>query len=228
MPAYTLEATAEGANTGWTLAAGASKTVAVSDTSDATYLTQSPTGVPSRQSFTMQDLPSDAEAVTAPVTCNCRGKDVTGTVDRCYSHWRYSGANYEDATGWNFSTTIADYTRDWSTGPGGAAWTPAMLNACEMGFARLAGTNFTMAVYKYNVTGNYEQPGATFISIWQVVLPLLGAGLGLVHMRGIAREMARRHQPDGGARVWFRPDEYAEALRVYREWRRPAFAFLGV
>lgn len=223
MPSFTLNATADGTNGGWALGAGPTKWQAVSDASDATYISQNP--AVSRQSFVTENLPADAESVASPVVVNVRGDDVTATVDLCYSHFRYSGANYEDATGWNFSTTTADYTRNWANAPGGAAWTPTNLNACEMGVARLVATNYTMIVYREYLTGTYYQQGATFISIWSVVLPLLGAGIGLSHMRGIARAMRRLRQPDGGARVAFLPEEYPEALRALRAWRRPAFAF---
>jgi hypothetical protein len=110
------------------------------------------------------DLPTDAEAVTAPVTSNCRGKDVSATADLCYSHFRYGGANYEDPAGWNLTTSPADYARDWANGPGGNPWTVAMLNGCEMGVYK-AGTTNNIVVYKYNLSGNHVPFGATFVSI---------------------------------------------------------------
>jgi len=225
MPAFTLEATAEGANTAWTASAG-TKVNCVSDADDGTYIYISGASSPGRQSFAAQDLPADAVGITAPVTCNARGKDGTSTADLIYSHFRYGGGNYEDGTGWNFSTSVAAYARDWATGPGGGAWTIAMLNACEIGVYRAGSTN-TVWVTKYNVTGNYIQAGACFLPIWSLLLPLLGAGIALPYMPRIALEMGRRPLAPGLCRVRFRPDEYASALRSLRDWRRPAFAFLG-
>lgn len=221
MPAFTLEATAEGVNTQWTLGAGASKTVAVSDSDDGTYIYTAGTN---RQSFVTADLPADAVGVTAPVTCNCRGADVSATADLIHSHFRYSAANYEDGTGWNFSTTPANYTRDWPTGPGGGAWTVAMLNACEMGVYK-GGTTNNVRVYKLNLSGNYFQAGACFIPLLSLAAAAIGPGLQLVHMPGLARFIFEHRRMPGGARILIRPDEYEAALASWRGWRRPRYAY---
>jgi hypothetical protein len=225
MPAFTLEATAEGANTEWTLGSGASKTVAVSDSDDGTYIQITGVTSPGRQSFVAQDLPADAVGITPPVTCNARGKDVSATNDLVYSHFRYSAANYEDATGWDFSTSVAAYTRDWANAPGGGSWTPAILNACEIGVYR-AGTTNTVMVMKYNVTGNYYQAGACFIPILSLMFGLIGAGLSAADMPALARFIFDHRRMPGGARVLIRPDEYREALESWRRYLSPRYAFL--
>lgn len=210
MPNFQLEATANGVNNAWTASAG-NKWDCVADSDDGTYIQITGVSSPARQSFVTQDLPSEASSIVGSVTFNARGKDGTATADLIYSHFRYSGANYEDATGWNFTTSVAAYTRAWATGPGAAAWTPTLLNACEMGVYREGNTN-TVQVAKLNITGEYSVSAGNFAYlICSLVGGLLGAQLMLSDIPGIAREVWNNPRI-GEGRTLIRPYEYNTVL----------------
>ena len=172
MPAFTLEATADsGNNDAWALGAGTTKWQAMADSDDGTYIQRTP-GT-QRQGFVTENLPGEAVAIVGSVTVNMRGKDVTVTADTCAASIWYSSTDY-DRAGQDFTTSIVDYPKAFAN-LSGTPFTPAIINASEIGVHRLAGTSNTMNVYKLNMTGNYQVGGGGFSFL---VVGLIGAMLG--------------------------------------------------
>jgi len=208
MPAFTLQATGTGTYDAWTLVGGGTKAGAMADSDDGTYCS---IGAVGRQSFVFGNLPSEALSIIGPVTFNIRGKDVTATVDLCYMHARYGGVN-DESQSINWTASIVSTTRDYATFNGGT-WTPAIVNGAE----------YTMIVYKLYMTGLYGVGGGSYgYLIASLIGGMLGTGLSMADMPGIARAVAENPRPYEGISI-IQPHEYAQALaelkaHPYRAW----------
>lgn len=207
----------------WNLAVGATKVAAVaSNDGDTTYLNSGASNT--RQCFNLS-WPTDIGTVNSLVA-NAYMKYATDPAWQAGVGVRNSAG--EDTSTTSLTSSYALYSRTCSK-PGGGSWSAA---DCASGVTWIQIRNYTSpggghvrCTYVY-LTLDYTQPAGCFIPIWSFLLPFLGAGIELANLPALARVL-RCREVRPGIRTWFRPDEYAEALRVYREWRRPAFAFLG-
>lgn len=136
----TLAATSEGANTAWTLGAGASKTAAVSDAtsydSDTGYIHNSTPG--DRQTFGMADLAISSGTVFAVQTNLVARKDDAGTRTIA-PVIRLGGVNYDGTTSAGLSTSYLVYSQIYDRlDPAGNAWSVTNVNAMETGVKTVA------------------------------------------------------------------------------------------
>lgn len=201
------------------LAAGASMVAAV-DTGDPVAHDDSTSYLTSNnqpQAFTLTGKPSPPFRVNS-VKTGCRHIQLAGGPS-AGARMRLGGVDsatlYHSAPGGSWTTpALVSHAR-----PGGGAWTDTDIGAAtlEMFFWNDvigASAGFTSMWVELD----YSTPGG-FVFFMLSVAPFVGAGLGLVHMPRLAAALAR-----GGGGLLL-PQEYAQALREWNAWRRPAFAF---
>lgn len=207
MPAFTIRPNGQGAYTGWTLGAGASKPAAMADSNDATYVHDPATGA--MESYTLENLPATAGAISGSLTWHCRMNKAPGGAGTAYALIRYSGTNATAGWGPGLDVAIAEQTATFATPPTGGVWTPAAVNGLEAGFYN----GMSVAVYAYDlwVTGTYTATTGGFGLILTMgvgpllVLPSLADLLGLARAKGIEATA----------------EELREAWAAYRAYRWP-------
>lgn len=223
MPAFALNPDGTGYLDEWTPSGSPSYTV-VADSSDASYL-YLPASAPSKTSaFTLSAMPDDAYTVDGSVTWNARCKTNAGYTGTKYAFFRYSATNDVQAVTWTNNATFQAVTKAYALAPGGGAWTPAVLNATEIGIA--CDPNVTEVwCAKLQATGNYTaDPGGCAVLMWALFGALVGGNLTLLDVARLAR--ARARLAVRGCRVLVRPDEYGDVLRWMTEYRHPIRVFL--
>lgn len=225
MPAFTLLPNGQGSfNAGYNVFGGAlAKWQALSDGSDGTYIYLNPGGVGTFESETMQDLPSGAGSVVGSVTYNARASQDPGGSGSGTCLF-ILGASQSAQMGVDGFTTITGFSQAFADAPGAAAgsgWQVSQLNATELGCFN--SKTVTMYFVDFWATGTYNPAPGGGAFLCSVVWPLLGACLGMQHMRGIARETARLSR---GSCI-LRPHEYAEYLQALRDRRWPVQFDLG-
>ncbi len=200
----------------WPLGAGATKMAAMNtDDADTGYLGADGTNN-HRQCFNVT-WPTDVADVNS-IKNYCKMRQGSALQYHIAIGVRNAGGESEnDPAPSGLPTTYTGYTTSALSRPGGGSWTSSdCANGVTYWQARgiSPGSGNGRMTHGYIVL-DYTPAGAGFVNIWSVVLPLLGVGIGLAHMRGIARECRRL----GG--VWPRPDEFEAMLRGYREYRHP-------
>lgn len=212
MPSFTLRPTAQGTYNDFALGSGSDKPSAMSDASDGTWISLS--GTSGADSYVMQDLPADADTVEGSVTWNGRHTKAAGGSGGVSARLRYSGTNSDGASLAPATfPTINEETTAYALAPGGGAWTPAVLNATEIGVVSTLDVNYS--AYDVWATGSYAQAGGMgFLFFFSWLLPLLGAGLDLATFR---RAMALLGDVAPG-RPRFSDAEIVRHWRAYNAW----------
>jgi len=134
---YTLRPTAAGASAAWVPNAGANYAACDDDTydGDTSYVESSTAGA--IDTYAMADLPATAGAVLAVMTHLWAEKTDAGTRT-VRPVLRVAGANYT-GTSRNLGNTYAEYGQVHELNPAtSAAWTPAAVNASEVGVELVA------------------------------------------------------------------------------------------
>lgn len=239
MPVKVLRPTAIGAYNSFTLAAGASKVIAV-DTGDpvvhdgdTTYLsatvdsalTQSfvittVTGVSTINSFTqkMRAYRGNIDPLSGESSGNVRAWTRKSGVDSAS----------QIIAGAEVAASYTDYSIS-ATRPGGGPFTGADFDGVNLEFVYnnvgdgvYDPANFDPNNHYTSMWGilDYESGGADFVDLIRGVVGRL-AGLRGCAMPALARLIGRATD------TWLRPDEHAEAWRAYRAYTFPRIYVLG-
>ena len=223
MPSFTLRPVSQGSYDQWTLGAGGSKSGAMSDASDSTYIN---TGQNAQfyDSYNMADLPADAGSVDSPVALVTRAT-FTGDIP---STQRFIYTPYSGGSGFLVSDdAIYQTSGNFTNGPDGGPWSVSSLNNCQAGVYANCGVNDFAYCYDIWFSGTYQQAGAMFIAFLQWVGPILfGSNLLMRDMLRAAAYSART--PRNGTRIVWSPNEIREAYRQCRDGVRPrSYLLLG-
>jgi len=215
MASFQLEVTADGTDTAWTkVGAASSKWESVLDTTDGNYISSGT--ATQKQTFVLENLPAGAVLVIGDVNAFVRAEESSASAGTSRAIFRKSGGTYVNATSYNPTGSWADYATNTLIGP----WTVADINAGEIGVEYVTNPGgVNSEVTRLYLEGTYQASG---INLAPLVMCLVGSMLGtnlmLSDMPGIAREVALRKLP-GEGRTIIQPDEYADTLRVLKEWR---------
>jgi hypothetical protein len=224
MPAFQLDPTADGTYAEHLFTGAATRWQALSDADDASYIYIT-TGGDSRTSSAMANLPAEAVAVSE-VYFNFRQRQATATVPSVRIGGFYNGSlAVQDPLSWTADGNPHSWSHAIATAPGGGGWTPATLNGCEL-YVRFDKPPTQPQCLEYWASGTYLLAGACFIPLLSLAAAVIGPGLQLAHMPGLARFIFERRRMPGGARVLIQRDEYQAALVSWRTYRFPRFAFL--
>lgn len=214
MPTTTLNPASIGTFDSFTLTAGATKVIAVTtpDDDNTTYLTE---GTPTdRQSFNMDDLPTEAAVVTAH-TMRVRLRNDSIGSPQAKPFIRSGGVN-SDGTAISITGAWVTYSQTDIV----SLQTPALVNAAECGllFTTDGGgdvVNWTTLTWDVS----WERAGG-------LVFLLLSLGplcaVGLHEMSKLASLIQAR------TGTLIRPHEYLDAWRELKSYRHPRHIFLGV
>ncbi|OFX02423.1 MAG: hypothetical protein A3E78_01970 [Alphaproteobacteria bacterium RIFCSPHIGHO2_12_FULL_63_12] len=216
MPTNTLIPTANGADTAWSLGAGASKWQAciTPDDADTTYIL-STTNL-QRMSFVLGNLPAEAVAVRSHTLTRRARKAVGAAGDTVNSFLLLSGS-YTHGSAVNPAGSYTDYESADLARPGGGLWSVADVNAAEAGvrYNGTGGDENRVTTLKWAVEWSAEEGGwASFVG--GIVGPVVGAAL-LLH--DIARLAAMIRQKTHG-RTIILPAEWPAMLAGMRHPRR--------
>jgi hypothetical protein len=168
----------------------------------------------------MTDLPADAAAISGSVTFTVNAKDTFdagGLTVYTYAYHSGSGSNPSSHTP---NASYADYSGSLASVPGGSGWTVANVNACEAGVAS-AGTGANrISCSCVEMSGTYLQAGETFVSIYNLVGPLLfGSALTLPDLIAAAgRTLYSR-----GTKLLYSPQEIRQAFAEYKQHKFPVY-----
>lgn len=213
MPSFTLRPNGNGAYAGW---AGHSYT-SLSDASDTTYMNTN-AEAEFYSSYTMADLPADAGSISGDVTWHNRNTYTGDAPISQQAFFRYSSTNsLVGVASYYYLGGIGEATAAYALAPGSAAWTPAILNATEIGCYANMGFNDFLYCYDLWATGTYLQSGAFFVSIYNLVGPVL-VGANLLY-REFAEMVTHAQRQSHRRRIIFSPDEVSEAWREYKDRR---------
>lgn len=234
MPVTTLNPTAEGSETNWTLGAGGSKTAAVlgPDDADATYISKAGLSSTSAQTFVTEDLPGAAVGVkTVTVRHRARRADTLTPVSACNGVLKFSTDILGPVVGgvyWNRrpETFYQDFLTPDIQKLDHTAWTVANINACQVG-VRLASVHppddagETVRVTTLGLDVAWDAAAAaitTSFANWVggLIGAVIGSGLGLEHMPKIAAYIAR----DTHNKHRILANEYQDLLDSFRAPRR--------
>ena len=219
MASRTLLPDAAGFYTAWTVGAGSRPTLAQTNDGDTSYAI---TAGNVRDSYAVDNLqPSDVTVNS--VTAHAYTKRTTSGAGTTKLFTRYNSVN-DDGT--FFSHNLNNYTihsEAFANAPGGGGWTPAIVDATEVGLLHgggaAPGVRYTQI---WLVVVTTESSGESFIVLLSQILPLLGAALPFSAMREIARAAWRIKTPGVGSGLIL-PSEYAEAWRALRDYRHPRY-----
>ncbi len=230
MPAQVLTPSAVGFYDTGVLGAGASKTAAVqTNDGDTSYMSYAAAN--KVETFVMQQTPLNPYAIViSSYVASYVEKYVGASLNATFKHRARYNSTDSDVQWWTStsgSLTSNTYTTDsdtLATAPDGSAWTPTSANNTQLGSNMNAYTSGEVRVTQIFATVTFlAGPGGQMFMLWCVPLLLaqIGAGIGLEHVDGIARELYR--QSGGIHRVL--PDERRELLSDLRAWTRPARVF---
>jgi len=207
MPAFTIRPTAQGNYDQWILAVGATKTVAVSDDSDTTYVRTD--GTTMTDSYVLADLPGEAGYIVGSVVWNGRVNKSAGGAATTGAQplLRYSGTDSLGAA-LAIDGTITTFTSSFATAPGGGAWDVVNVNGTEGGIR----SDWTVQVNCYDiwVTGTYEVSGGGLVFLLSLLGSAIGPGLSLRDIPGLTAALARR------TGLVLTRDECVKAIRLWR------------
>lgn len=225
MAAFTLNPDGVGTYSDWTNVGGATALISCSDASDATYIQNPADATGRRHSFTMEGLPVYAMTIVGDVSHNARIGRTGAAPGTGQAHFRYSGTTSElPGGGWTFGTTWTDQVTAYALAPGAVAWTPAIVNATEIGIYSWGSAVDVPLCAKLYATGTFSLPGGGLVFLlashvgWAI-----GANLLLEHMPRVALEVWR-HKLPGLGRFMLEPDEWEPA---WRAWRAHPFRVYG-
>ena len=222
MAAFQLEPAANGAYDQWPLVGTGTTLAAVQTAGDGNVIRGTTNGY--RSTFTLTDLPSEAQAIFGSVIHYARMNQTAGGAETVYATLRHGSTNSDVLQNLPADSTYHDYNTPYADCPGSSGWTVAQVNALETGEYVQVAPATALYCDRLYVTGSYVAPGG-FMRLMLGVAPWIGPALALYEMVRISAFMRTHRQPDGGARVWLRQDELAEAFRQYQAWRRPVFVF---
>ena len=223
MTAFLIRPTADGTYSNWNIGAGPSRWQALSDTDDATWITNAVGDGAAHNSSQLANLPSEAESIPDPVLANYRYKQNGGSMVIWKAGFRYSGTDDIANGSWTSDNAIRQNSVSRATAPGGGAWTPAIVNAAELVIQGDA-DGATAVVYEYWATGTYGVAAGNFA--WLVcglVGAMLGANLTLADVPGIAREVTKAGR---GCISVIQPEDFPRVLaelkaHPFRAWSLP-------
>lgn len=199
MPIINLFPTTVGSVDAWTLGAGATKPIACqSDDGDTSYITASSAA---NEAFNMDPLPADAVAINGNVITIAKARNTSaGSITVIQ---RYSGAN-NSSGGLATTGSYADYQVSSATAPGGAGWTPAIVNATEARVDWVSG-NQRVTLMRHVVDYQASARGFAF-NVASFLGPLVAVGLHEIpRLAEYIRQLTRgnfRIKPDEYAQVW--------------------------
>jgi len=188
VPAFTLRPNGQGTFSDWTLGAGASKPSAASDQNDGTFVFDPATG--GTESYTLDNLPATAGAISGALTYHIRGNKALGGVDNgTHGFLRLSGAHVTSAFATSFPVgSIDEQTIVFTLPPGGGPWTPAKVNALEIGIYN--GLSVTLNFHEMWLTGTYTATtGGLGLILTMSLAPILASPIYAAQVEKLLRSM---------------------------------------
>ena len=198
MPTINLACASIGTHDAWTLLAGATKVIAVAAPDDDGTTRIGISVLNAKQSFNMDNLPAGSASVsTVDLIARMSESGVSAITARAFvllSGTIVNGATRAVTSTWTTYTDLA------IARPGGGTWTPADVNAMEVGVEEdtdsadsvLCTTLYSTVAYTVG-SGDY----AIFIASWlPPLLALASHGLTMVDVRHMARALRHlKHHP---------------------------------
>ncbi len=157
------------------------------------------------------------------------GKPVVEVVYASTANIRFRGVGYTPGYSVGFFSAealIGSYAAQSATGSyanlaRSGTPTPSQVNASTfgIGWATTTDNPVSSRLTSAWIVLSYDPPGACFMPLWSLIAGVLGSGIGLEHMPGIARFL--RTLGHGVP-----PEEFERALRSLKSWRRPRYSRL--
>ncbi len=222
MPLYQLTPASQGSYSNWSLGAGSSKPSACNlpDDDDTSYVVTAADG--QNESLVVGNKPPTLLQVNG-VQGRLRGK-IVDHVEGGYDV-RVAAA-FTTTLGGLYSAALPDGSYGNIQGavgrPGGGTWAPSDIDNPNLAvaFDKQTGADGTARVTTSYLEVDGIPAAGGLLPYFFAVAPLIGAGLTLAHMPGLARAMFARH------RVTYRPFEYADLLLAFGKWKRTEYLFL--
>lgn len=172
-----------------------------------------------RDTHNYDSLPTAAVAINEVIVRAKINRQSAGSGNwRLYQ--RYSGTDENGSSDFTVTTSYVEYSRTLASAADASAWTPAIVDASEFGYQRrTSGAADCRCTYS-RVSVDYVEGGEHLITFLHSFLPpLVGAAL----TAGLLARALTLVDP----RVRRTDEEVRECLRIFREWKQPAFVFLG-
>lgn len=188
MPAFTLRPNGQGTFSDWTLGAGASKPAAASDQNDGTFVFDPATA--GSESYTLDNLPATAGAISGALTWHLRGNKALGGVDAgTHAFLRLDGFHVTSGFSPGLPVgSIEEQTATFATPPGGGVWTPAKVNALEIGVYN--GLSVTFNFHELWLTGTYTATtGGLGLILTMSLAPILASPIYAAQVEKLLRSM---------------------------------------
>jgi len=170
--------------------------------------------------FTLDDLPTDAEIINTVIARALLKRQGAGSGN----FRNYIRENATDAFSGTFtvSTVYVTYSNTFATAPDASAWTPTSVNAMEGGYQRSSSGAAEVRCTQTFVNVDYEQAGSSFITFFSMLSPLIGGALTYAQFAQAMRLITLHHRN----RIRWRADEMKAMWEAYRAWGHRAYLFV--